>query len=461
MDVLSNRLAGLRSELTNESRKLADLQNELTSLPTGEGSAAYESEALSLGKQARDVPAWRSQLADCSREMTELERELSEALRKLGWSLQDSQWRSLNLDLTQLAELDSARASLDQLSSQLTECITRIDMAEKQLHLHRPPKQESITGSPGWDRVLEIETQLRGLRPLAHELDQHRKELTKLRNDARLKQWTETLQALSGPATAGKNSGETEFVSGWQVPTVQSARQLHSELLQASKEVLRLEQTQLQAQQQRDALKADIAKSQSRAGVKSLAELEAIWCQRDQIVSHWHDELRTPLLASTVSPTEYDERLTQLRKLNEQSDSAVRAMLAAVEQVALVAAKERQLAVLDAALADATGQCQQARHTLNACQAAWQELWSSCPITKQLAHSLTAGSQSSQLIEWLEAYLPWEQAQATIQQKSTELQTCEARTPKRELRYANCGLRSITVHRFRRQNNWLRACDRN
>ena len=417
--VANNRLAGARSELAAELSKLEQLENELACLPPAEGNATFQAEIIELGKLARDLPLWRQQVEHDLRDATELENELSDALRKLGWSRQDSRWRTLRLDLNQQAEVNDVTQSLDTLSKKLNDCRTRIDVAEKQLHMHRAPKtSEAPACDLSWDRIVEIESQLRTLRPLAHQLEHLSRQLEQLACDRRQASACEELQRLTHELS---NNAELQLASDWSVPALSQVHAHQQNLTAALTEVHRLD-----AECQRHVTKIaqfeqELAGLKSGSGIKSLAELEALWCQRDHIVSHWREELRTPLLASSVTPTEYDERLSQLKKYHEQSDSAVRAMLADMTRSAELASRERELMQLKLQCQLNQEQLQAAQSKLTAAQQAWHKLWSNCP----LAASWDSGSTlptAERMLKWLELYGKWQQHRNSVDELSQEVE---------------------------------------
>ena len=422
--VLNNRLAGARSELSAELSKLEQLEMELASLPKAEGNAAFQEEVVELGKLAREVPLWRQQIQHDLRDATELENELSDALRKLGWSRQDSRWRTLRLDLNQQAEVNEVTQAIEAWSRKLNDCRTRIDVAEKQLHMHRAPKASA--GQPpvglSWDRVVEIESQLRTLRPLAHQLDHLSRQLEQLRSDRRQASQTDELLRLTRELSMNP---DLELATNWSVPALLQLNEQQQCLTTA-----RLDVTRLEAEQQR--LTGQIAQGlqqivglKSGTGIKSLAELEAIWCQRDQVVAQWREELRTPLLASSVTPTEYEERLAQLKHYHEQSDSAVRAMLADMTRSAELASREREQEQLKQKSTECQAQLAAAQARLTAANTAWTKLWMHCPLATHWTETNTAPT-AERTIKWLELYGKWQQHQASVDELVREVQRAGA-----------------------------------
>ncbi len=361
--VLNNRLAGARSELSAELNKLEKLENELASLPKAEGNAAYQDEIIRLGKLAREVPVWREQLQHDMRDLTELENELSDALRKLGWSRQDTRWRTLRLDLSQQAEVNEVTQSLDKLARQLNDCRTRIDVAEKQLHMHRAPGSREAQPQLDltWDRIVEIESQLRAMRPAAHQFDHLSRQLEQARGDRRAQLQADELLRMTRELAA---DATLELASDWPVPELSELNQRLQAITTARSELARLTADQTRYEKQIAESEQAIASLKASTGIKSLAELEAMWCQRDEIVAHWREELRTPLLASSVTPTEYEERLADLKKFHEQSDNAVRAMLADMTRSAELASREREVVQLKSI-------CETCAQQLGAAQSGW------------------------------------------------------------------------------------------
>lgn len=422
--VLNNRLAGARSELAAELSKLEHLEMELASLPKGEGNAAFQAEVIELGKLARDVPLWRQQIQHDLRDATELENELSDALRKLGWSRQDTRWRSLRLDLNQQAEVNEATQSLDALSRKLNDCRTRIDVAEKQLHMHRAP--QASAGQPpaglSWDRIVEIESQLRVLRPLAHQLDHLTRQLEQLRCDRRQTTHTEELLRLTRELSMNP---DIELAGDWAVPALSQLNEHQQCLTTARADVARLEAEIKRLNDQTAHCQQQIVGLKTGTGIKSLAELEAIWCQRDQVVAHWREELRTPLLASSVTPTEYDERLAQLNHYHEQSDSAVRAMLADMKRSAELASRERELLQLKQQITQGDDELQAARAKHTAANAQWIKLWANCPLAANWSAANDAFS-AERTIKWLELYSKWQAHQSSIDELAREVERARA-----------------------------------
>ena len=418
--VLNNRLAGARGELAAELTKLEQLEMELASLPKPEGNAAFQAEVIELGKLARQVPLWRQQIQHDLRDATELENELSDALRKLGWSRQDTRWRSLRLDLNQQAEVNEATQSLDVLSRKLNDCRTRIDVAEKQLHMHRAP--QATAGQPpaglSWDRIVEIESQLRVLRPLAHQLDHLTRQLEQLGSDRRQASQTDELLRLTRELSLNT---EIELPGNWSVPALSQLNEQQQCLTSARHDVARLEAEAKRLNDQLTDCQQQIVSLKTGTGIKSLAELEAIWCQRDQVVSHWREELRTPLLASSVTPTEYDERLAQLNHYHEQSDSAVRAMLADMKRSAELASRERELVQLKQQMTRGNDDHQTALTKLAAAQAQWIKLWANCPLAANWSAAQNAPS-AERTIKWLELYGKWQVHQSSIDELAREVE---------------------------------------
>lgn len=417
--VLSNRLAGARSELALDVSKLAQLENELASLPQAEGDATFQNEVMELGKLAREVPLWRQQIEHDTRDLAELENELSDSLRKLGWTRQDTRWRSLRLDLNQQAEVNEVTQSMDSLTRQLNDCRTRLDVAEKQLHMHRAPvtPEGSASSELSWDRVVEIESQLRSLRPLAHQLDLLSRQLEQQHNDQGHASSADELLRLTRELSL---DSEIELASDWSVPAISQVNQHQQVLVTADAEGARLEAEIERYTQQVAASEKELAGLKSDTGIKSLAELEAIWCQRDQIVTNWREELRTPLLASSVTPTEFDERLAQLNRYNEQSDNAVRAMLADMTRSAELASCEREVLRLKTL-------CQQSKEQLAISKtnqanqlANWKKLWDGCPVSKNWSSSVDV-PPAERMVKWLDLYNRWQQRVASVAELSREV----------------------------------------
>lgn len=422
--VLNNRLAGARSELANEVTKLEQLENELATLPQAEGNATFQNEVIELGKLAREVPLWRQQLEHDARDLAELENELSDSLRKLGWTRQDARWRTLRLDLNQQAEVNEATHSLDALTRQLNDCRTRLDVAEKQLHMHRAPQSSDAqpTTDLSWDRIVEIESQLRALRPLAHQLDHSTRQLEQLRGDRRQVAMTDELQRLTRELAA---DAAIELVPNWSVPSLSQLNQHQQALATAQAEVTRLEAEHRRYDQQILQSERELTGLKSDSGIKSLAELEAIWCQRDQIVTHWREELRTPLLASSVTPTEFEERLAQLNRYHAESDNAVRAMLADMTRSAELVSRQREVERLKK-------QCEQCTDLLNSARAkqatllaAWSKLWECCPIASKW-NSEGKVPATDHTIKWLEQYGKWQQHVASVVELDKEVERARA-----------------------------------
>ncbi|MCC6510997.1 MAG: AAA family ATPase, partial [Pirellulaceae bacterium] len=298
--VANNRLAGARSELVTENRRLEQLEQELAGLPVVQETALLQAEAISLGNQARQVPFWRQQVTDCQREIAELDRELGDSLRKLGWSRQDQRWRSIQLDLNQQAEITGAIQTIDKLTSQLAQCQTRIDVAEKQLHMHRPPQAADADSVPpqgdnalpnpslSWDRIVEIETQLRALRPLFHNWEQLNRQLQQLRTNRRAVQLADELRAMTSDLyreASSVSSGELndinaisipdaaafiELRTDWQVPTTGEVALRAQRLTATVTECVRLQDQLAALKGQRAALECEIQAVQAGSGIKTL-----------------------------------------------------------------------------------------------------------------------------------------------------------------------------------------------
>lgn len=418
--VLNNRLAGARSELNTELGKLAKLENELTNLPKVEGNAEYHAEVIELGKIAREVPLWRQQMEHDSRDLAELENELSDSLRKLGWSRQDTRWRTLRLDLNQQAEVNEATQALDALSKKLNDCRTRLDVAEKQLHMHRVPKPTDgqPPGDLSWNQIVEIESQLRSLRPLAHQLDHLSRQLEQQRSDRRHAAQYDELLRLTRDLSGNPN---IELASDWAIPDLSQLNQHQQNVTAARSETARLEAELKRTSEQLVQCERELDGLKSSTGIKSLAELEAIWCQRDQIVTHWREELRTPLLASSVTPTEHDERLTQLHRYHEQSDNAVRAMLADMTRSAELASREREVLRLKVLSQQANEQLASAQTKLVAADGAWKKLWDGCPLAEEWSKE-SASPALERTVKWIELFGKWQQQRAVTEELATEVQ---------------------------------------
>ncbi len=415
--VLTNRLAGARSELANEVAKLQKLEQELASLPPAEGNSAHQADVVELGKQARDVPLWRQQLERDQRDLAELENEVSDSLRKLGWSRNDARWRTLQLDLNQQAEITGVAQSLDDLNKSLNDCRTRIDAAEKQLHMHRTPAATETplpTGLPtglGVDRMVEIETQLRALRPLVHQFEHLSRQLNQSENDRRRQstyaELIELTRELSGDPAL-------QPALDWPVPQLSQVTLDQQQVSSAHQEVTRLDAELLRTHNKREELERELSGLKSKTGIKSLAELEAIWCQRDQVVSQWREELRSPLLASSVTPTEHEERLTQLHRYHEQSDNAVRAMLADMTRSAELISREREVLQLQQQDQALRRQLDLARAKAAAMEDAWHKLWQGCPLCSQWNDSQSRPT-IERTLKWLELFNKWQPQQSTLE----------------------------------------------
>lgn len=411
--VNSNRLAGARSELAVEQRKLSELHCALAALPAESEIGAHHEQTLQLGDKAPHITNLRRQVAEDEREVAELERELGESLRRLGWSRQDQQWRDIELDLNQQAELAGTRQTLDTLSHKLSDCHTRMDVAQKQLHMHSRPQ----TLAPLPHQLSELEESLRIARPIDQNYEHLAGRLRESQNDYGACVHAEKLLAATRALLADKSTADFELSDTWPIPAVAESAKHQQQLAAASAELSRLESELQQRQQACAQLAEKVKQMQVSEGLTSLADLESLWTRRDQLINEWREELQTPLLVSTTSPADHEKRLTLLQQWHAQSDTAVRNMFAAVDRVAALVSQQRQLSIMNQQCAALTQEVERSRRSLQHAQEAWKELWAGCPFVP---------ASPEQMHVWLDQYRQWQTHQSRVDQLKEELASAAA-----------------------------------
>lgn len=403
--VTNNKLAGARNELVSEERKRAQLESSLAALPEAASSGEHHAETSRLGAEAQQVAQRRRQLAEDVRECEELERELGEALRRLGWSRQDDQWRRIELDLAQRAELDGLRQQAENLAAKLAACQTRLEMAASQLDKHAPSTEPSALP----ENLPRLETLIRQAQQAEQNCLQHARQREQFQADGRAASDAQRLLKATQALQPASSDAVTELDANWHVPAAEDVAAHRQSIARLTAQHERLASELQQRTGEMESIRRDLAEAKSAHGLMSLEELESVWQQRDAIVGQWRQELTTPLLE--VSAKEQDERLAQLEQLHVQSDATVRSMLKSLDRVAAMIAKQQRLSVLETQLAALTTQVSQSQAALDETQAAWRALWKKCPFVPDAPERMAS---------WLESYRTWRTQRAAHDRMSAQ-----------------------------------------
>ncbi len=407
-----SRLSGARSELALETRKLQGMHDRFNALDKPTLSPAQIERCVELSQQARQAEQLQKQIEQQELELADLTQELDESLRQLGIEGSQSSWQDWKIDLAQKADLDTQSDAYRRATEQLGQCITRIDVAEKQLRMHtRPASASAIDAS----QLAELESALRELRPMHQNHDQLVKRVNQLKQDVRARRQAEQLLAATrGMLPATSNVDRQTFVlnDNWNLPTLAELTRVQQQLVMAERDLQQVREEFRGLEEQLSALSQDVEQSRLGSGLKSLADLESIWRKRDQVITEWREELRTPLLAPQVTPSEYESRLARLQKLNLQADNAVCEMLAAVDRLAALAARQRQMDELVRQRDELSPKLREAESQHASAKEQWQRLWNDVPF--QPGHTDAVST-------WLDEYRHWQQHQAQIRELEDEL----------------------------------------
>lgn len=400
----------LVSKIDSETERMGKGEASLKSLSADGELLRCESEVERLGHGAQEILAARGKVAELGEQIAESENRLRQLLEQINQSDVTTDIQEFSISLPEKSQLEEWSQHWKSMREQSLAVAAKIEATQEHLG-------ESSYGDTN-DEEFGGEVPGEELAALLVRWEESEKTAEQKAGVVETIQANTEYKRLTAEVAEGLRPG---FLAqpDWQVPNQELTEKLGAELAETQQSVQMLLRKKEELAGKLEALTRQREFADKSEADKVLATLAQISQQRNALLEQWLDELSQPLIAASISVEQQQERLAELKRIGDATDSVQDELLGLADDLAEARQAKLELERIEEQLERTNHELADTSQRVQELEEHWDVTWQSIPIVIQ---------DSASRLAWLDTFKRWARHCVTEQAAKRELHICRRAT---------------------------------